>query len=185
MIQSKEDLKYYLEEDRKRYTQEWPIPSLKDWILSNEKWYTYKYIKRLRYTEYYFNTGKKLLFLYSMVRLKRLGFKIKYQIELNTVGPGFIIYHTGDMVNTQKRCKIGRNFTMRPGCVFANKYISNNPEPVIIGDNVTFGLGVKVIGSVTIGNNVTVGANAVVTKDIPDNAIVGGVPARVIRIVEK
>ena len=45
-----------------------------------------------------------------------------------------------------------------------------------------FGLGCKIFRSVRIGNNVTVGANAVVTKDIPDNAVVGGVPAKVIRI---
>lgn len=182
MIKTKSDLLYYLSEDKKRYTKDWPVPNFKDYILHNEKWYTYKYIIRLRYTEYYYNTGKKILFLYSMFLLKRLGFKLKYQIELNTVGPGFIIYHTGDMVNTQKRCIIGKNFTMRPGCVFANKYIDYDSEPVIIGDNVTFGLGVKIIGSISIGNNVTVGANAVVTKDIPDNAIVGGVPAKIIRI---
>ena len=51
---------------------------------------------------------------------------------------------------------------------------------IIVGDDCYFGLGVKIIGSVRIGNNVTVGANAVITKDIPDNAIVGGVPAKII-----
>ena len=47
------------------------------------------------------------------------------------------------------------------------------------------GLMVKVIGSVRIGNNVTIGANAVVTHDIPDNAVVGGVPAKIIKIKSK
>ena len=45
-----------------------------------------------------------------------------------------------------------------------------------MGDNCYFGLDCKIFGSVRIGDNVTVGANAVVTKDIPDGAIVGGVP---------
>lgn len=40
----------------------------------------------------------------------------------------------------------------------------------------------KVFGRVKIGNNVTIGANAVVTKDIPDNAVAGGIPAKVIKI---
>ena len=53
-----------------------------------------------------------------------------------------------------------------------------------MGDNCYFGLGVKILGSVKIGNNVTIGANAVVTKDIPDNAVVGGVPAKIIKIKE-
>ncbi|WP_240053851.1 DapH/DapD/GlmU-related protein [Bacteroides uniformis] len=58
-------------------------------------------------------------------------------------------------------------------------------EKVVVGDNCYFGVGVKVIGSVRIGNNVTIGANAVVTHDIPDNAVVGGVPAKIIKIKSK
>lgn len=54
--------------------------------------------------------------------------------------------------------------------------------PVEVGDNVNFGVGVRVFGKLKIGNNVTIGANSVVTKDIPDNAIVGGIPAKIIRI---
>lgn len=52
---------------------------------------------------------------------------------------------------------------------------------VIIGDNVWLGENVVILPGVTIGNNVTVGANAVVTKDFPDNCIVAGVPAQIIR----
>ena len=55
---------------------------------------------------------------------------------------------------------------------------------IVIGDNCYISTGVTILGPVTIGNNVTIGAGAVVTKDIPDNAIVGGVPAKIIRIKE-
>lgn len=51
----------------------------------------------------------------------------------------------------------------------------------IIGDNVLIGAGAKLIGNIKIGNNVKIGANAVVTKDIPDNAVVVGIPAKIIR----
>lgn len=51
----------------------------------------------------------------------------------------------------------------------------------IIGDNVSLGCNVTIIGGVHIGNNVTVGAGSVVVKDIPDNCIVAGNPAKVIR----
>lgn len=57
MIQSKNDLKYYLKEDLKRFDNK--RPNLKDWILHNEVWYIYRYIKNLRYLEYYLNTNKK------------------------------------------------------------------------------------------------------------------------------
>lgn len=50
-----------------------------------------------------------------------------------------------------------------------------------IGDYVFIGAGAKIIGDITIGNNVTIGANAVVTHDVPDNCVVGGVPAKIIK----
>lgn len=50
----------------------------------------------------------------------------------------------------------------------------------IIGDNVMLFSGCKILGDVKIGNNVVVGANAVVVKDVPDNAVVAGVPAKVL-----
>lgn len=51
-----------------------------------------------------------------------------------------------------------------------------------IGDNVLIGAGAKILGGITIGNNVKIGANSVVLDDIPDNAVVIGVPGRVIKL---
>lgn len=59
------------------------------------------------------------------------------------------------------------------------------PGVPVIGNNVYIAKGAIVIGGITIGNNVTIGANAVVTKPIPDNAIVAGVPAKIIRIKDE
>ena len=56
--------------------------------------------------------------------------------------------------------------------------------PVTIGNDVWIGGNVTILPGVTIGNNVVVAAGAVVTKDIPDNCVVGGVPARVIKEIE-
>lgn len=54
-------------------------------------------------------------------------------------------------------------------------------SPIVIGDNVWLGAKVTVIQGVTIGNNVVVGANSVVTHDLPDNCVAVGAPARLVR----
>ncbi len=57
-------------------------------------------------------------------------------------------------------------------------------KPVSIGNDVWIGGNVTILPGVTIGNNVVVAAGAVVTKDVPDNTLVGGVPARRIKHIE-
>ena len=76
-----------------------------------------------------------------------------------------------------KDAKIGDNCT-----IFQDVTIGQNDNKFpTLGDNVIIYAGAKIIGDVKIGNNVIVGANAVVTHDIPDNCIVAGVPAKIIK----
>lgn len=79
------------------------------------------------------------------------------------------------------RCKIGDNVIIGQGVTIGRKL---DPEGVpSIGNNVYISAGARILGDVKIGNNVIVGANAVVVENVPDNSIVAGVPARVIRTV--
>ena len=59
---------------------------------------------------------------------------------------------------------------------------TNHDTPAIIGDNVYIGPQVSIIEDVRIGNNSTIGAGAVVTKDVPENATAAGVPAKVLNL---
>lgn len=55
-----------------------------------------------------------------------------------------------------------------------------SPCHIEIGDNCIINTGATIVGPVNIGNNVTIAAGAVVTKDVPDNAVVAGVPAKIV-----
>lgn len=57
--------------------------------------------------------------------------------------------------------------------------------PIKIGNNVYVGIGAYIMPGVTIGNNVIVAAGAIVTKDVKDNTVVGGIPARTISTIEQ
>lgn len=94
------------------------------------------------------------------------------------IGPGVKVAHPySTILNAES---IGKNFT----CIQCTTLgVKGNGRPVI-GDNVLLGASVTIIGDVKIGNNVTIGAGAVVVKDIPDNAIAVGNPARIIRYKE-
>lgn len=90
------------------------------------------------------------------------------------VGPGFIIHNfSAIFVDAES---IGSNFTVNQG-VSVGRDGQGRPK---IGNNVFLGSGAKVLGAVTIGDNVVVAANAYVNKSVPDNCTVAGVPARMI-----
>lgn len=117
----------------------------------------------------------RLLSLYHYYVFKKLSYKLGYTIYKNCFDAGLCIAHYGTLVVNQK-ARIGKNCRIHVGVNIGNQ----NGAPVI-GDNVYIGPGVKIFGPITIGNNVVIGANAVVNRSFPDNVVIAGVPAKIIK----
>lgn len=99
------------------------------------------------------------------------------------IGPGFLISHVGSIV-IGSNTRIGKNCDIRQSTTFGgnfNKKDKNGRTKPWVGDNVSVGAGAVIIGPVNIGDHSIIGANSVVTKDIPSNVIASGIPAKVIK----
>lgn len=106
--------------------------------------------------------------------------------NLSSMGTGFgwgaefksppILPHLLNGIIVSYYASIGSNCTIMQHVTIAEE----NKKAATIGDNVFIGAGAVILGDVTIGDNVKVGANAVVTKDIPANCTVVGVPAHIV-----
>ncbi len=145
--------------------------------------------------EWYIRIKNKLIysigvhFPYSPVRrnsIRALGWKC-----------GKNVYIADDIVITQNyvykrgELEIGDNVSIGPRCTLVlsahpnssvlKEVVKYKPSKIVIGDNAWLGAGVIVMPGVTIGANSVVGAGAVVTKDVPEETVVAGVPAKVLR----
>lgn len=110
-----------------------------------------------------------------------------YNIE---IGEKFYSNHNLTILDCAK-VTFGDNVFIGPNCAF---YTAEHPldaetrnkgfeyaQPITIGNNVWIGGGVNILSGLTIGNNVVIAAGAVVTKDIPSNVVIAGVPAKIIK----
>lgn len=173
MISDKASYKYYLTRDLQAYGLE------KLTIYSYLRMDSVRYLRRLRKIEYLHNVKRRnpfynlILFCLEFIN-HRLAVKLGFTVPKNVFGEGLCLVHHGTIV-VSHMAKVGKNCRMHPSTCIGE----HNGAPTI-GDNVYIGPGAKIYGAIHIGNNVAIGANAVVNKDVPDNVTVGGIPAKII-----
>lgn len=140
--------------------------------------------------------------LYYVGKVKRKIIQIAYPLKYaEKVGVNFKlgevhIYGKIDWGTEPWIITLGRNVHITEGVkfithdggtlLFRDKYPDLEiTKPIVVGDNVYFGNNVILLPGVTIGNNVVIGAGAIVSKDIPDNTVAVGIPAKKIKSTDE
>jgi serine O-acetyltransferase len=99
------------------------------------------------------------------------------------IGPGFVIAHVSGILVL---VKAGKNLTLRQNVTLGGAYRKTKGQQTnpILGDNISVSPGAQILGPITVGSNTVVGANTVVTTDIPENSVVGAFRAEVIAKID-
>lgn len=184
MIKTKSDLRDYIAAD---YARQEMRHSLLAKLTFGEHNRTRRYLRCLRYLEYHLNNKEiwyhKPLYLICLIKHRYLSLKFGMFIMPNTTGKGLLIPHPG-YIRVDSFSHLGDNCTILP-MVLLGKRRPHTECRIEIGENCYIGVGVTILGPIIIGNNVTIAAGAVVNKNIPDYAVVAGVPARIVKFEEE
>lgn len=187
-ILTREDLKAFIAEDYRVQNINYPFFARYTW---GENWALFSYMRNLRYIEYHLNKYKSsgTMLIMKLYHLTCYGFRyfrhrwksktLNIFISPNTVGPGFHMTHRGYRYILDS-VKIGSNCEILPMVLFGKRHPVPGPCRIVVGDNCYISTGVTILGPVTIGDNVAIGAGAVVLNDLPDNCVAAGVPAKVV-----
>lgn len=140
--------------------------------------------------------SRVIMYIYSQCRAKlnpnkyaqSLGVRMGRNVVFYAMKPG--MFSTEPWLIT-----IGNNVYITAGCQFITHdggtliLRKEVPDleitaPIVVGNDVYIGLNCTILPGVTIGNRVIIGAGSIVTKDIPDNSVAAGIPARVVKSVD-
>lgn len=172
IITDRQTLKLFLDADKFALgiKSKFPIPFIDSvWI----------YERTLRYYEYHKNKGHKIRKVFWLLLLQIRGKRLGFSILANCFSFGLRINHYGLLVvNSQARigkwCDLHQGVNIGDNGYFENGNVINRVP--LIGDYAFIGPGAKIFGDCKIGSLVRIGANTVVTKDVPDNSTVYGNP---------
>jgi len=181
-------LKYLIVSDLYRFTGS---TSLKDFVkcFLIEKGFNFSVYYRVAHYLYRKRGNQKgvFWFLSQLFNIYYRHVQIKYSVDISSrcaLGPGIAFLHLFGTV-IYPGATLGKNINIGHFVTIGMKDTGKYAGAPTIGDNVYIAPGAKIIGRIHIGNNATIGANAVVTKDVPEFAIVGGVPAKILGYAEQ
>jgi serine O-acetyltransferase len=109
---------------------------------------------------------------------------VRHGLHINftsDIGGGLYLPHALNIV-VNRRCRIGRNCNLSQGVTLGASNRGERAGSPTVGDEVYIAPGAVVFGAITIGDGAAIGANCVVTKDVPDNGVVVGVPGKMISL---
>jgi len=158
-----------LKEDFKTYKGDWSCQGF--WVMVVYRFGCWRYTIKSGLIRKPFSLLYKVLYKFIQVIT---GIELPCEV---TVGKNFRIDHFGGIV-ISGFASFGDNCVIRDGVTVGLRRVDDPVAPQI-GNNVDIGTGAKVLGGITIGDDVVIGANAVVLEDVPPNSIAVGVPARI------
>ena len=170
-INTKIELKDWIEYERKKYGG----GLLREIVPFSEKDVLRKHQVLLRKTEYHTNCKHKLRAQIYKIRLNRIQNKYALHIPINTCGRGLRIMHIGPVLMNQ-RVTVGEDcaFHINTALVAGG---TNDGVPCL-ANGVVVGIGAVILGNVYVAENVAIGANAVVNKNVmEENIAIAGIPA--------
>lgn len=178
MINTKTDLKNTLSYEKERYGN---IPRC--WFLLSlfgisEKAIIWRFQRYLRKWEYHLNSNHLLRKTYYKIKTCSFGRKFNISIPPNVFKKGLKIMHLGSIL-CNANARIGEDCVLHINtAIVSTNGINEGP---ILGDRCMLGVGSIIVGNIVLGNEVVVGANAVVTKSFKEDHItIAGVPAKMI-----
>jgi serine O-acetyltransferase len=159
----------HLKEDLKAYKGDWSSQGF--WVMVVYRFGRWRYTIKSGLLRKPFSLLYKIFYKFIQVIT---GIELPCEV---TVGKNFRIDHFGGII-ISGFASFGDNCVIRDGVTVGLRRVDDPVAPQI-GKNVDIGTGAKVLGGITIGDDVVIGANAVVLEDVPSNSIAVGVPARI------